>query len=233
MSARKLLIGDDGAVCKLEYFDIEGVAEQVRIAFSVADVPFEDVRVAWSDWGSKKPTTKYGQLPQLILPDGTIVTQSEAMLRLAGAADKQGKLYPDDAKSRLEIDQLLGLVGDFARAWRPCLYIGMRPQAFGHPEKKDWADADKTIEKLRTEFIKNELPRYLEYFAEKHGKDKFLTGDDLTIADIAVYMQIRYFTRGIADYAPKDCVDKYPDSIAYLKRVEEHPKVAEYKKNKA
>ena len=41
------------------------------------------------------------------------------MLRLAGTADKQGKLYPDDVKSRLEIDQLLGLVGDFARAWRP------------------------------------------------------------------------------------------------------------------
>ena len=160
-AARNLLIGEDGTVSKLEYFDIEGVAEQVRIALSVADVPYEDVRVAWSEWPQKKPTTKHGQLPQLNLPDGTIVTQSEAMLRLAGAADKEGKLYPDDAKIRLEIDQLLGLVGDFARAWRPCLYIGMRPQAYGHPEKKDWADADETVKKLRTQFIENEVRVHL------------------------------------------------------------------------
>ena len=38
-----------------------------------------------------------------------------------------------------------------------CMYVGMRPQAFGHPEKKDWADAEKTIEKLRTEFIEKEV----------------------------------------------------------------------------
>ena len=35
-AARKLLLGDGTTPLKLEYFGIEGVAEQVRIALSVA-----------------------------------------------------------------------------------------------------------------------------------------------------------------------------------------------------
>ena len=85
-AARKLLLGDGTTKPKLEYFNIEGVAEQVRIALSIAEVPFDDVTIAFPDWAAKKPTTKHSQLPELILPSGKIVTDSLAMLRLAGEA---------------------------------------------------------------------------------------------------------------------------------------------------
>ena len=77
-AARKLLLGDGTTKPKL--------AAQVRIALTIAEVPFDDVTVAFPDWGAKKPTTKHGQLPELILPSGKIVTDSMAMLRLAGEA---------------------------------------------------------------------------------------------------------------------------------------------------
>ena len=54
-------------------------------------------------------------------------------------SDATGKLYPQYPK-RAEVDSVLGLVGDLSRAWRPALYIGMRPTVFGHKEKKDWPE---------------------------------------------------------------------------------------------
>ena len=123
-SAHDLLTAGDGKL-SLHYFSIEGVAEQVRITLSVAGIPFEDVRVPFSEWQTKKPTTKYGQLPEMILPNGQLITESMAMLRLAGEADPEGKLYPaDDVGMRLRIEEALGLTADLARAWNPCLYIG-------------------------------------------------------------------------------------------------------------
>jgi glutathione S-transferase len=89
---------------KLEYFPIEGVAEQVRIALAVADIPFDDVRIPPDQWAAKKPTTKHGVMPEMTLPDGSIVTDSMAMLRLVGEADEEGKLYPADVVKRLKIE---------------------------------------------------------------------------------------------------------------------------------
>jgi len=148
-------------------------------------------------------------------------------------SDVTGKLYPQYPK-RADVDSVLGLVGDLSRAWRPALYIGMRPTAMGHPEKKDWAEADATIEKLRTSFLANELPRYMGYFTDfiKESDGDFMCGEDLTIADLAAYIQINYFRRGIADHVPKESLDKFPEILAYLGRVESHPGFAAYKASK-
>jgi glutathione S-transferase len=237
-AARDLLIGPDGSSAKpkLLYFGIEGVAEQVRIALSIANVPFDDVTFPFPEWSTIKPTTKYGQVPELTLPDGAVITDSQAMLRLAGEADEEGKLYPlNDVNKRMKIEMALGLVGDLARSWRPCIYVGMRPEKFGYPPRSEWADGDVVIQKLRENFLIEELPRYMGYLADMinvDGNGKYLTGEDMTIADISAYQQISYFRKGIADHVPKDCLEQYPEIMAWLGRVEGHPKFAAYKANK-
>lgn len=218
---------------KLEYFDIEGVAEQVRIALSVANVPFEDVRIKFPDWATLKPTKKHLQLPEMILPDGTVVTDSMCMLRLAGEADKEGKLYPADITKRMKIEQVLGLVGDMSRAWSPGLYIGMRPQKFGYAPKEEWKEEEfnALVKKVRGAFLSEELPNYAKFFTEylsEAGGDKFLTGEDMTVADIAAYQGFHYYRRGLADHVPQNCLDGYPEILGWMGRVESHPGVAAY-----
>ena len=234
--ARNLLLTGGTTPLKLEYFAIEGVAEQVRIALTVADVPFTDDAFPFSEWPERKPKTKYGQVPELKLPNGSIITDSMAMLRLVGEADPANKLYPaDDVMKRMKIESALGLVGDLTRAWRPAMYLGMRPEVFGYPMKSEWVDADDTIKKVRSAFVTDDLPKYMKYFTDmikEHGGTKFLTGDDLTIADISAYQQISYFRKGFADHIPKECLDPYPELLAWMGRVEEHPQVAAYKASK-
>jgi len=230
-AARALLTTGDGTL-KFLYFNFEGAGEPVRMALSVADIPFDDVRMPYQEWAAKKPTMKHGVVPQMTLPDGTIVTESMAMLRLAGEADPEGKLYPPtDVLGRLKIEQVLGCTMDMTRAWQPAMYIGMRPQKFGYPPKDEWADADATIKKLRADFIEKEMPRFLGYFKDylKEGGDQFLCGESLTIADIHAYNTIHYFRRGIADHVPKESLEPYPEILAWLDRVDAHPKVAAYK----
>jgi len=45
---------------KLTYFDIEGVAEPIRLALVLSGIPFEDHRIKFDEWPAMKPTTPYG-----------------------------------------------------------------------------------------------------------------------------------------------------------------------------
>lgn len=191
-AARSLLTGSTPV--KLEYFDIEGVAEQVRIALAITSIPFDDARIPFAEWAAKKPTTKHGVLPEMTLPDGSVVTDSMAMLRLVGEADEEGKLYPSDVAKRLNIDQVLGLVGDLSRAWSPSVYLSMRPHLFGYPA--DWSgdEKEKVVKSVREAFMKNDFPRFMGHFEMllKESGGGFLTGSDLTIADLSAFQQVSF-----------------------------------------
>jgi glutathione S-transferase len=191
-TARSLLTGS--TPLKLEYFNIEGVAEPVRLALSVASIPFDDVRIAFEEWQSKKPTTKHGVLPEMTLPSGEVVTDSMAMLRLVGEADEEDKLYPSEVTKRLKIEQVLGLVGDLTRAWSPSLYLSMRPGRFGYPADWSGEEKDKVVKAVREAFVSEDLPKFMGHFEElvKESGDGFLTGEDLTIADLSAFQQVSF-----------------------------------------
>ena len=88
---------------KLTYFNIQGVAEKVRLALVLAGIPFVDERVPFDKWGALKPTTPYGQLPLMEINGGKPIAQSEAMLRYVGslATAKGVPLYPTADPDRL------------------------------------------------------------------------------------------------------------------------------------
>ena len=79
---------------KQTYFDFHGGrGDPARLALSIGGIPFEDDRVAPSDWPARKVNMPFGALPVLEV-DGQTVSQSNAINRYVG---KLANLYPDDA----------------------------------------------------------------------------------------------------------------------------------------
>ena len=76
---------------KLTYFDFHGGrGEPIRLALSIAGIPFEDERITPANWAERKPHARFGGLPQIEV-DGETISQSNAIGRYAGIL---AGLYP-------------------------------------------------------------------------------------------------------------------------------------------
>ena len=150
--------------------------------------------------------------------------QSGALLRWAARLGK-GYLYPvDDLMLCFKIDEMLGLSDDLARAWQPAMYIAMSHTTYGYPE--EWADKAATVKKLREKFVAENLPKFMTHLTnELEATGAFLCGPNPTIADCQMIPQVDYFTRGVADHVPKDCIDKYPAVLAWIARFKALPEL--------
>jgi prostaglandin-H2 D-isomerase / glutathione transferase len=211
---------------KLTYFDIEAAAEPIRLALAVSGTEYEDERVKFPDWKELKPKTPYGQLPIMTVDDGPARTQSAAMLRWVGAECSE-TLYPRD--KLYEIEEALGVLGDFKRAWEPSFTMGMAPEKFGHEVGFAKTDQGKEmVKKLREDFVKNEMPDYLgrvEGLIEKAGGKWVVAGDEPTIADCSFVAFLRTFTKGHVDYVDTKCLETHPKVVDYCKRFCDLPQI--------
>jgi glutathione S-transferase len=218
---------------ELTYFDIKATpGEKVRLALSLAGIPFKDNRLKFPDWADLKPKTKYGQLPMLSV-DGVETYQSGAMLRWAGSLG-DGSLYPlNDPEKLRKIEEMLGISDDLQRAFTPALYMGMAHTQYGYPQ--DWPEKDATVKKMRETFLSQELPKYMGFLSSELEKTGlFLTGDKPSIADCQLFPQIAAFTRGFMDHIPSDCLKDFPTVTAWLDRMSALPEISDfYRKQEA
>jgi prostaglandin-H2 D-isomerase / glutathione transferase len=196
---------------KLVYFDIDGArGEAARLAMVIGGVPFEDDRVKFADWESRKPATPFGALPVLEL-DGQTVAQSNGINRYVG---KLAGLYPSDAWQAALCDEAMDAVEEIAtRVWST-----MRlPEA----EKK------AQRESLAAGPLSHSLDR-LQRRLVAHGGQYFADGR-LTVADLKVFVWIRHLKSGQLDHVPVDLPDRVaPQLVEHSERVKEHPAVKAY-----
>ena len=97
----------------LSYFDVGGRAEPMRLLCAHAKVEFEDRRLTFEEFGALKAEGKVDKLPLWTLDDGTVLNQSQSILRLLGS---QNGYYPDDVMNRYYCDNVLDAVGDLLAA---------------------------------------------------------------------------------------------------------------------
>jgi prostaglandin-H2 D-isomerase / glutathione transferase len=203
---------------KLTYFDIEGVAEPIRLALLLAGIEFDDVRVQFPEWSSIKESTPYGQLPVVQFDGGEMKAQSGAILRYCATLD--ASLYPSD--KIFEIEEAINLVSDLNNAFTPCLIIARNPHVLGHPEGSEKSEEGVLrTQALRTSFLQNTLPKFLDYMdrmLQKSGGDWLVAGEKPTIADCFAVPYIRRFSRGYIDYIPTTALDTHPRVVAYLEK---------------
>ena len=93
-------------------------------------------------------TLMFDQLPLLVMPDGTKVIQSMAIVRHVG---RIFGMYGDSDAERTRIDELLGGIGDFG---------GKCP---GWPSPEAIAALDESIAALQSKW----LPRYADAFEQQ------------------------------------------------------------------
>lgn len=179
---------------KLTYFGIPGRGETIRLALSIGGVPFEDERIAFSDWGTVKPKTPWGSLPMITLSDGRVVAQQRALLRMVGA---ETGLYPkDDSYKAALIDSLLDFIED----------TNIKVNALGQGLPKEEKEAARLAGVSKDGAVHNMMLK-IESFIGENGNNGYSVGDSLSIADLAVFCSVGGAASGFFDGIPPNAFD--------------------------
>lgn len=141
----------------------------------------------------------FGQVPTVLLPDGSIITQSNAIIVYLAEAHS-GKLLPEDTLARSKVFQWL--------FWEQNSH---EPYIAGRRFRK-------AFKKLSDDEIDSEwLPRgyaALDLMERTLTDTDYLAGDALTLADIAVVAYTRVAESGGFD------LSNYPKVLSWIERVE-------------
>jgi len=201
---------------KLTYFDFDGGrGEPVRIAFHMAGIDFEDKRITFSEFGELRKDWRFNAVPVLEI-DGAAVTQSNAMCRFVG---KMAELYPADSLQALYCDEAMGAIEDLSNRI---------VQTFG-------LEGDE-LKLAREKLADGWLAVFLRGLDELlvRGGGEYFADDQLTIADLKVFVQTRWLTSGSLDHIPTDLVQRLaPALVDHQDRVQKDPRVAAYYASRA
>ncbi|MBK8589749.1 MAG: glutathione S-transferase family protein [Sandaracinaceae bacterium] len=196
---------------KLTYFDMDGGrAESIRLAFHIGDIPFEDERWAFPEFGQKRSTLRFNALPVMTI-DGAQVTQSNALNRYVG---RLAGLYPQDALQALYCDEALDAVEDI-----------------GHQLGRTFGLKGDAMRDAREALVKGPLTCLLKGLDQllTRGGGQYFADERLTVADLKVFVQVRALTAGYLDHIPTTFVQELtPALAAHCARIGEHPRIAAY-----
>jgi glutathione S-transferase len=196
---------------KLTYFDFSGGrAEPVRIAFHAAGIEFEDHRISFDEFMKTRDTMRFRCAPVLEIA-GTVVTQSNSMLRYVG---KMADLYPSDSIQALYCDEAMGAVEDL---------LHQIVRTFGLEGDELKTAREKLVDGWMTKYIKG-----LGEILERGGGD-YIADKRLTVADLKVYVQVRSLRSGTLDHVPVDLVDNLvPALVEHEQRIADDAIVKAY-----
>ncbi|MGH8241796.1 MAG: glutathione S-transferase [Steroidobacteraceae bacterium] len=195
----------------LTYFDFDGSrGEAARLAMRLGGIAFEDKRIARSDWSKLRDTTSYQALPILEV-DGKVIAQSNTINRYVG---KLAGLYPRDDWQAAIVDEVMDAVEDLSTK------IGSTFTLEGEAKKK-----------AREALAAGSIAHFLKQFEArlKAGGGDWFVEKRLTVADLKVFLFVRWLKSGALDHVPADIVDKNaPLLVKHLERVRSESKIAAY-----
>lgn len=194
----------------LIYLDINGGrGEPARLALKIGEIPFADRRIPFKSWPAIKAEMPFQGLPVLDVDDAR-VSQGNSINRYVG---RLAKLYPADAWQAALCDEVMDAVEDIATQIDHTFDI---PDG---PEKK------AARQRLADGPISLYLKRFESMLAQRGGQ--YFADNRLTVADLKMFVWIRYLRSGMLDYVPKDLVDSLVPALAeHSERVRSHPAVA-------
>ena len=191
---------------KLYYFDAPiSRGEECRIAFTCAGIDFEDVRLSREKWMELKPTSPFGSVPWVEI-DGKRMAHSNAILAWIGS---QSDLLPKDPLEAGLHVAMMEHVEDLRHELGPTLRIS----------------EEEAKKKARQELAATTIPQWAAYTEKMLGEGPYYGGNTLSVADIKLYMVVRWLVSGTLDHIPTTVLDGFPKVKKHFAAVAEHPGV--------
>lgn len=193
----------------LAYWDIRGLAQPIRMLLEHTGTEYKEKQYKCgpapdfdkSCWFEIKETLGFDfpNLPYMI--DGDIkITQSNAILRYVGRkTGLDGKTEED----KVRVDMMCDNAMDFRNGFVKLCY---------NPKFDDY----------KTDYIKN-LPATLKRFSDFLGTRQYFAADYITYPDFHMY-EMLYSHKQLAS----EEVEKFPNLIAFIERIEKLPKIADF-----
>jgi GST-like protein len=187
-----------------------------EVALQIANVPYRLVETAsWEPNDAFAELLKrnpVGQVPTLVLPDGTAISESGAILIHLGLVYPDSGLLPREPSARAQA--LRGIVFIAANCYSAISIIDF-------PER--WcadADNDDALKERIRAGTRARLHRHWEMFADIFPPHPYLCGESLGALDIHAAVVSKW------SGARKHVEQHRPAFHAALTRIEAHPKVA-------
>ena len=154
---------------KLTYFGAYGRAEPIRMLFDHAGVKYENNMIGFPELASLKETgyLEFGQVPILEWKDGTVMSQSNAILRACGI---EFGYYP---------------LGDMEKMWICDSTLDALYDVFGPCAQTVFAPTNEAKAAALKTFVETILPPFLQRMDARLAGKLYFTGK-LSIADFAV-----------------------------------------------
>jgi GST-like protein len=187
-----------------------------QAALDVAGAPYKVIETAsWESNAAFQELLKVnplGQIPTLVLPDGSALSESAAILIHLAEAHPQSGLLPGDPSARAQA--VRGMVFIAANCYAAISIIDF-------PER--WcadADNDDTVKERIRAGTKARLYKHWEMFADLFTGKPYLGGEKLGALDLHAAVVSKW------SGARKHLEEHRPAFYATLMRIEAHPKVA-------
>jgi GST-like protein len=187
---------------------------------SIAEVALERCRLEYravraSQWEADsaieelKKVNPLGQIPTLVLPDGSVLTESAAILIHLGLEHPQSGLLPADASARAQT--LRGLVYIAANCYSAISQTD-------YPERYTTSTSDDALDGLR-QGARRVLHKHWDIFADTFRGNPFYSGEAPGALDIMAAVVSKWSgTRA-------HLANHRPEFLKLLKTIEAHPLV--------
>jgi glutathione S-transferase len=187
-------------------------AEVSRLALYLGDVEFENRHPSREEFRAAKTdgSLPFGQMPIMIV-DGETIAQTGAIARFCG---KLSGLYPTDSLAAAKVDQLIDAATDITTQVSPTMRM----------------EDESAKMAARSVLAEDTLPKWFGYLEAllPEGEDAFFVGESMTIADLAIWRLMGWFSGGFLDGIPATVVDGSPRLKAHSERIGMHPKVTKW-----
>lgn len=203
------------AVHNLYYYGVPGRAEQIRLAFHVAGVAWENHIVNRESWAKMK-SELVEKVPQANIPllevDGKYLTESLAILRYVGVL---GGLVPDSAFEQGKMDEGIAQSNDVFQAFGPTFAISDPAERLAARQALCEAPDGKLFKLMQ------------RFDASIAGfSNGYMAGDKLTVGDICWFSMFGLLSCGMIDGFDARFFDQFTNITTYRKFIGTNPKVA-------